>query len=304
MTKSAEEGGMTNNLGITLEEKRKKTELVLGNVYNIPAMAGPVSEILKMLDKPTTNNQTLSALISKDQAIATKVLSIANSPLYGLRRRVSTIDFAIMVIGFIEMKNIVMALSLMESFKIKTDKNLDQKDFWLHSLLTGSAAKRIAKDLNYHSEGTAFVAGLLHDLAIPIIHKYFHTSFIDIITDVKNNGKTFNEAELNCLGYNHQEIGDMLCAKWNLPSVLCDSIRHHHNPQDAKIDKTLVAIVHLADYLTQRLQIGQFYWDDNYIFDAEILKILDIGSEEELEKMTQGYKELFAEELHSLKSFV
>jgi len=136
-----------------LKSKQAKTKLILSNIYNLPALSGAMLEITKMLDSANTNSQTLGKMIGKDQGIATKILSIANSPLYGLRRKVSTIDFAILVIGFSEIKNIILALSLMESFKNKTDKNLDQKEFWFHSFITATASKRIAEDTKYENPG-------------------------------------------------------------------------------------------------------------------------------------------------------
>ncbi|MBI9070492.1 MAG: HDOD domain-containing protein [Melioribacteraceae bacterium] len=286
-----------------LEEKRKKTKLVLSNVYNLPAMSSTMMEVSKLLDDPTTNTATLSKKIGKDQGIATKILSIANSPLYGLRRRVSTIDFAILVIGFIEIKNIILALSMMESFKNKTDKYMDQKEFWLHSLMTGTAAKRIAEDLDCYKGGEAFVAGLLHDLGIPVIHKYFHSSFVAICERVENEEVPFLTSELEQLGYTHQDVGKFLGEKWNLPASLCNVISKHHTPSllEDPNDKTLAAIVHLADYMTQRLEVGSFYWDKEFVFDEKILEVLKFENMDALDEFVDKYKGAFEEELKLIK---
>ena len=167
-------------------EKRRKTELVLSNIYNLPGTSKNMHEVTRLLNNPNSNSSELSKVIGRDQGIATKILAIANSPMYGLRRRVSTIDFAILVIGMKEIKNIIFALSMMESFKNKTDQYLNQKEFWLHSLVSGNTAKRIAEKLDYKKSGEAFAAGLLHDLGIPVIHKYFHTSFVEIFNQVNS----------------------------------------------------------------------------------------------------------------------
>ncbi len=282
-----------------LKALQQKTKLILSNVYNLPAMSGAMMEVAKLLDDPNTNSQTLSKIISKDQGIATKILSISNSPLYGLRRKVSTIDFAILVIGFTEIKNIILALSLMESFKNKTDKNLDQKVFWLHSFITANAAKRIAEELRYDNPGKAFIIGLLHDLGIPVIHKYFHSSFIEIAESNSNNNIPFAQAEIERLGYTHAEIGSFLSNKWNLPETICDSIEHHHVPHHANSDKILASIVHLADYMTQHFNIGSFYWDNGLQLDEHILDTLEFGTVDKLEEFISSYKSLFEEETNS-----
>ncbi|HPN37637.1 MAG TPA: HDOD domain-containing protein [Melioribacteraceae bacterium] len=281
-------------------EKRRKTELVLSNIYNLPSMSEIMLEVSKLLDNPNTNTALLSKKIGKDPGLATKILSIANSPLYGLPRKVSTIDFAILIIGYQDIKNIVIALSMIESFKNKSDKYLEQKEFWLHSLLCGNASKRIAEDLGYRFGGEAFVTGLLHDLGVPVMHKYFHTPFLEIYNRVINNVYCL-DAEKEILGYTHQEMGKFLTNKWNLPSHLCDSINNHHHPSLATENQVLAAIVHLADYMTQKFNIGAFYWDKNYKLDEGILEILKFKGMDELEKFISNYGTLFEEEIKTIK---
>lgn len=283
-----------------LQEKRQKTDLVLKNVYNLPAISGAMQEVSRLLDDPSTNTDSLSKTIGKDQGLATKILSIANSPLYGLTRKVTTIEFAILIIGFQDIKNIVIALSMVESFKGKTDKNFSQKEFWLHSMITANAARKMALDLGYRIGGEAFIAGLLHDLSIPVIHKYFHSSFVEIIENVRNNDVPFAEAEKASLGYTHSEIGALLVEKWNLAETLIDNISDHHNPGGAQKENIITSIVHLADYMTQHFQIGNFYWDDGIVLDESILDTLGFDNMDKLEEFMNGYRDLFEKEASSM----
>ena len=184
---------MTNYLENT-EVIREKNKRLLTGIRNLPSVPFIMVEVSKMLDNPRTGASDLGKLISKDQAMVAKILSVANSPLYGLPRRVSTIEFAIVILGFDHIKNIVYdeaktkfaeALSMMEAFKSKEDKNWNRRAFWLHSLITASAAKRIADDLGYRKSGEAFTCGLLHDLGISVIQRYFYEGFKEICTLVK-----------------------------------------------------------------------------------------------------------------------
>jgi len=257
-------------------------------------------EVSKLLDDPSTSTSVLGTMIGKDQGLATKILSIANSPLYGLPRKVSTIDFAILIIGYQDIKNIVIALSMIESFKNKTDENLDQREFWLHSIITGNAAKRISDDLGYRISGEVFVAGLLHDLGIPVIHKYFRDNFVEVIRKMEEDGVSEIDAEVEELGYSHQELGRILAEKWNLPSHLCSAIEKHHVPGEVDDDDIVTAIVHLADYMTQKLQVGNFYLDNNFQLDESILETLKFESVEALDDFLEQYNELFEQEVNSI----
>jgi HD-like signal output (HDOD) protein len=286
------------------QHKKEKTLLVLKNIYNLPPVPRIMSEALKLLDNKKTSNSELSALISKDQGVVTKILTIANSPMYGLQRRVTSIDFALLILGFSELKNIISVLSLTEAFKNKTDKYLDQKSFWLHSFLVGSAAKRLAEDIGFYNSGEAFIGGFLHDMGISIIHRYLHSNFIQIHDLMVNEGLPLKEAELEVLGMDHQEIGNYLLEKWNFPVELCTAILHHHHPSVAgQEDKLIASLIHFADFMTQELKMGDFYWDEKLELDKEALSIMQFNSDDDINKFIEGYQELFNSQIESVRNF-
>lgn len=281
------------------QERRQKSELALTNVYNLPAMSTTMLEVSKLLDDPSTNTSALSKIIGRDQGLSTKILSIANSPLYGLTRKVSTIDFAILIIGYQDIKNIVVALTMVDSFRNKSDKYLDQNSFWMHSMLAGTACKRVAEDLGFRIGSEAFVAGLLHDLGIPVMHKFFKNEFQGIVDEFNEGNQSVLKVEKKHLGMDHQEIGNFLSQKWSLPDHLSASILYHHKPSDAPENDVLASIVHLVDFMTQKLEIGGYYMDRGMELDTSVLEILGIDNEDEIETFIEGYRELFSEEINS-----
>jgi HD-like signal output (HDOD) protein len=289
---------------VPVQQKKEKTLLVLKNIFNLPPIPKVLSEALKLLENKKTNNSELSALISKDQAVVSKILTIANSPMYGLQRRVTSIDFALLILGFSELKNIISVLSLTEAFKNKTDKYLDQKTFWFHSFLVGSAAKRLSEDIGFYNSGEAFIGGFLHDMGISIMHRYFHSSFIQIHDLMLNQNLPLKEAELEVLGLDHQEIGSYLLERWNFPIELCNAVSYHHNPSKAnQEDKLMATLIHFADYMTQVLKIGDFYWDEKMELDKEALTVMQFKSDEEMFRFIEGYHELFTSQVESVRHF-
>jgi len=280
--------------------KKEKTKNILSKIYNLPALPFIIDEVNSIIENPKSSAAQLSQVISKDPALSIKLLSVANSPLYGFPRRVSTIDFAIIILGFNHIRNITVAFSIMESFNNFKNLNFDHKKFWIHSLMTATAAKRISADLGYRFSGEAFTAGLLHDLGIPVICKYFPREFKQINEMVENLSINYEEAELKILGVTHKEIGNYLIEKWNLPQFLADVILYHHKPSDAEENAIITALVHLADYMTQSLQFGEFEWDNHFCLDNNILGILNLGDEKYLENFILSYKELFQNQLESI----
>ena len=283
----------------SLPEKKTFIKL-LSSIRSLPSMPVVMVEVSKLLSNPLTSAADLGKVINKDQGLVTKILAVANSPLYGIPRRVSTIEFAIVILGFDHIKNIVMALSMIEAFKRDDGKNWDNASYWVHSLMTASAAKRIADELRYQRTGEVFTAGLLHDLGITIIQRYFNSEFNAICGLVDSQEMRHLKAEEQVLGLTHQEIGQLLANRWNLPESLGETIAYHHFPSALEDNKVLASIVHLADYMTQRLGIGCFYWDDNIQLDENIIDILKFGNESNLNRFIDSHEELFKSQLESV----
>ena len=151
---------MTNSEKENINQDHERVERILSSVYNVPTVPQIILEVSNLIEDPKTSASILGRMISNDQGLVTKILTIANSPLHGIPRRVATIDFAIVVLGFNQVKNIVVALSMMETLKVLGNRKFDQTKYWVHSILTAAAAKRIADDLGYQTSGEVFTAGL------------------------------------------------------------------------------------------------------------------------------------------------
>jgi len=285
----------------TQMQRRSKTEMVLTNIFKLPPIPKVLLEASKILDAKAPKSKELVDVISKDQSLVTKILSIANSPLFGLQRKVTSMDFAILVLGFSELKKIISALSVIETFKNKTDKYLDQKEFWLHSFLTGSLAEKIAEDVGFSVKGEAFLAGFLHDMGITVIHRFFHSHFVTIAELRESAGLSIVDAETEVLGMSHSEIGSFLAEIWNFPPALCDVINHHHSPNDSPSNFLLASIVHLADYLTQYFQTGNFSPDKDLAIDMDAIANMRIHSEDEFKVFINGYDAFLVEQSEAIR---
>lgn len=270
--------------------KKSIPELLL-NIGNLPSIPSVLVDVSKLLENPMTSANELASAIGKDQGIVAKILSVANSTFYGLPRRVSTIDFAIVVLGFENIKNIIIALTTIETFKSKNDKFWNKRDYWIHSMVVAAAAKQIADEIGFTHSGEAFTAGLLHDLGISILQRYLANEFNEICSLVASEGIGYLEAEKLVLNTTHQEIGNMLVDKWRLPKSLSMSVLNHHKPGECPGNRELVSIVHLADYMTQVFHTATLSWDENYAFDESVIDILKFKDKERLNRFIESYKQ-------------
>ena len=278
------------------ESIRKK----LLNIGSLPSVPHIITEVSLLLDSDRTSATDLCKVISQDQGIVAKILAVANSPLYGLPRRVSTIEFAVIIIGFEHIRNILVALSLVDVFKTRNTPDWNQNSYWVHSLLTATAAKRIADDLRYPKSGEVFTAALLHDLGLVVLQRFLNSEFKNILRMKEKDQISHINAEELTLGFTHQDIGEFLLERWNFPPYIGEAVLYHHKPSLAKNGRVLASLIHLADYMTQRLNIGAFEWDNDYVLDENIIDILGFGSFQYLEDFISGYEHLFKSHLESI----
>jgi putative nucleotidyltransferase with HDIG domain len=261
-------------------------------IINLPALPSIAMEVVEMVDNPKTSASQLGKIISTDQALTAKVLKIANSPFYGFPKKISTIDFAIIVLGFDALKEIVISISLVSSLQKKSDNYFDSKAFWDHSIATGVIARKLARDLGYRVSGEVFVAALLHDMGVSVMHRYFNNEFKRIVDIARESDLTFMEAEESVLSVTHADIGSWLAERWNLPDHLVEGVLLHATPEKAEKNPELVAIIHCADVFAARINGGAVEFDKGIDFDQEALARLKLEDPNVLEQYIRNYTEV------------
>jgi HD-like signal output (HDOD) protein len=267
------------------------------NIIQLPALPTVAMEVVEMVDNPKTSASKLGKVISSDQALTAKVLKIANSPFYGFPKKISTIDFAIIVLGYDALKEIVISISLVTSLQKKSDTLFDAKAFWDHSIASGVLARRLARDLNYRISGEVFVGGLLHDMGISVMHRYFRPEFKRIIEIVRETDLTYLEAEESVLGVTHADIGGWLAERWNLPDHLVEAIMYHHSPEKAVKNSELVALIHCADIFSSRMSDVPIEFEKGVEFDPVALERLQLSDENVLNEFLTTYTSLIKTDL-------
>ncbi|MFZ4619137.1 MAG: HDOD domain-containing protein [Bacteroidota bacterium] len=278
---------------MTPEQIREKVKTII----QLPALPSLAFEVVEMVDDPKTSAAQLGKLIAADQALAGKVLKIANSPFYGFPKKISTIDFAIIVLGFDALKEIVISIALVSSLQKKADGYFNTKTFWDHSISTGVIARRLARDIGYRVTGEVFVAGLIHDMGISILNKYFNIEFRRIVDITREMGLSFAEAEESVLGVTHAEIGGWLGERWNLPDQLVETIRFHHTPEKAESNKKLVSIVHCADVFAKQLMTEKVEYDSDLTFSEDALETLQLNDQNLIQEYLFQYSDVVKSDL-------
>jgi len=234
-----------------------KIKRITESIISLPTLPTVVSKMIQLVDNPKTSAASLARLIYTDQALTARILKLANSAYYGFPREISTVNMAIVVLGFNTVKEMGLSLSVFEAFKgASNDGIFDISRFWQHSIGCGSAARMIARRLRSQAMGEAFVTGLLHDIGKVILKQYMRVEFAQIIETAAKGDEPLEAIEKRIAGATHAQIGAWLAEKWNLPRLITDAVAFHHNPWEAKVDPVIVAVVGLSNYLCHVSGIG------------------------------------------------
>lgn len=233
-----------------------KARKIVLRVVNLPTIPAVVGKLLQIIDDPRTTHADLSNLISQDQVLASKLLKLANSSFYGFSGRVRTIKHAAVLLGFDDLKNLALGVSVIEKFSGNWKSCFDFDEFWGHAIGCSIAAKMIARQANPAKAGEAFVAGLIHDIGKHVLSQFATDHFEAVVDQIQLSNESWHWVEKQILGVSHAEVGGWFAERWNFPAQLVDAIANHHTPQEARRDPCLAAIVHFADYLTRKFGIG------------------------------------------------
>ena len=211
----------------------------------LPSLNTVVSEVLRVMNDNNSSVNQLSSVVRYDQAFSAKIISIANSAYYSKGWSITNLERAITVIGFDEVRNILMCLIFFK--EILRGWKLSQADLaalWTHSLSVTCAVKILACRTVTADPEEAFTASILHDLGKAIFYTYGEP-YREITEEARATGRDICALEQETFGIDHQEVGYRMSVKGRLPAKFLTVIRSHHGRSEAK--EPLPDLVRVAD---------------------------------------------------------
>jgi HD-like signal output (HDOD) protein len=229
-------------------------EKEVNNLTTLSTLPHIAYKVIELIDNSRISVSDLADIISVDHILTARILKLANS---GYPRQISTLNHAIVVLGFNAIKDLVLGISAVDQVSTKHYyKNLDVAKFWRHAVFVGYGAKFLSKFLDYPVVGEVFVAGLLHDIGHIILLQQYPAEFIQISQTVNDKRIPFHEAEKEYLGFDHADAGAWLAEGWQFPEKFVHAIRYQHKPQAATKYIELVKIIHIADLISYSIDEG------------------------------------------------
>ena len=254
----------------------------VGSLFALPDV---VLRVNALLDSPEANARDISATVELDAGLASGVLHLANSAVYGQRGRVDTVARAIDLIGRRALRDMVLATSVVKVFDAIPEEFVDMATFWDNSVTCGVVAQILARHVRSRDADSLFLAGLLHGVGRLVFYARRADEYRALLAEKPEGEKALAAAEQRAFGFTYASLGAALLENWGLPERITTAINHQLSPRAAPTAFARdVAVIHIANDIAASLApcLKQQQTPAPYTpgFDPGAGSILDISNED------------------------
>lgn len=255
----------------------------------IPPRPLILDNIMEEARKPEPDYNRLTTLISADVSLSAGLIKTANSPYFGMRRRVRSVNEALIVLGLNVARRAVAGIILHKVFPATPA----MERFWDASAriarLSGWLAQRLG--IPGLQPQDAYTFGLFRDCGIPILLIRF-PNYGEVLGVANHNTRhSFTGVEETVLPTNHAMVGCLMAQSWWLPEELCQAIRNHHDLATLEsagsklpmLSRRLIALAQFSEHILQH-QLGLSQTQEWPKLGEACLRLLNVG-EADLEKL-------------------
>jgi putative nucleotidyltransferase with HDIG domain len=222
---------------------------------DLPSLPAVVMELLGNIDQEDIDISVLAKKVSHDQALTAKTLRLANSSLYSLQVKVTTIQQAITFLGFQTTRNLITTAAITGCFPTGLCAGFDDRAFWRHSIATAVCARVLARRMRFNQD-YAFTAGLLHDIGRLVLVTRFPEQYAQVLARRTREDEYLQDSERAVLGLDHVDAGVALAQHWNFSDTMRQAIAYHHDPEVTGAG-FLATIVHVANAVVHSLDLAR-----------------------------------------------
>jgi HD-like signal output (HDOD) protein len=229
---------------------------LLEGINNLDPLPVTAQQLTQAISDEDVSVNEIARIIEYDQAIASNILRVANSALYGGQFPVDEIRGAVVRLG----TNTILSIVLddhMKKLRIHAPMyDLSENDLWLHGAVASLAVQEIQREATKAEiPRVASIAALVHDLGKLIIVRYMKVDMRQLLDRCEEKKITFVEAEREIMGCDHAEVGGAIARRWKFPEEITRAVELHHQVPVAEPTPILDAVM-IANLIAKTLGIG------------------------------------------------
>jgi HD-like signal output (HDOD) protein len=193
---------------------------------NIPAFSTVALSVLDLLSAEDVRVARLAEAIDSDPLFSAQVLRVANSPLFGHRAQIDSVQYAIITLGLSQIQALTMSVATANYMRAEF-RTAELHRCWCHSVASATICRSLARACSLPVD-RAYTAGLLHDIGRLGLLVAYPREYAAMLRGAGDKPQALLEREVELFGVDHCEAGEFLAGRWGLPPDFSLIFGHHH----------------------------------------------------------------------------
>ncbi len=210
-------------------ELPEQLQLALKACRTLPSVPVVALEVLTLCRDDDIGIGAVAKTIERDPALTAKVLKVANSPWYGVRSQVKTLDRAVTLLGINATLSLALGFSLVRGLRKSKGARFDHQSYWRRSVIAAAATRAVGVSVNSVSPEELFLAGLLQDIGMLALSEAVPRLYGPLVASAGGDHSTLVELETKELGADHAQVGAWLLSRWDFPENLQTALSGSHD---------------------------------------------------------------------------
>ena len=110
-------------------------EQLVSNVENLFSLPELYLKVRDTINDPRSFIDDVAKLVGQDANLCARLIRISNSSFFGFAAEIETVTRAINIMGLSQLHDLVLATSVVKSFKGIPSDLINMKEFWARSVL-------------------------------------------------------------------------------------------------------------------------------------------------------------------------
>lgn len=253
----------------------------VGKIERLPPAPRIYASLVAAIETGDASAKDIAAIIASEPAMCAKLLQLANSSFFRLARHIKTPEDAVVHLGFITVRNLVLSVDVFESAApLPAGSGLTVDGLRNHALLVGRIASRICPP-DVPSQ-VAFLAGVLHEIGLLVFGVGAAKELAQAIRKAHDEKMPLQAAERALIHATHAQAGAYLLGLWGLPLELMEAVATHDEPwpppRSMQPSFDLCTVTHFANALANIHATVSHRLAPHDHLDAELICALGLDS--------------------------
>ncbi len=245
----------------------------VGDVFVLPDTCLKIKQII---DNKISDLDEIAELISLDPSLASRLLKLANSALYNFPNQVDSVSKAVLLLGEVQVYNLVVAYGATEAFASVKPEAIDLDRFWEQSIHCALIAKFLAHKLSVRPNEPVYLSALLHNIGELVV--------VEVAPELAAQCQQFKRKQLpwllqqQVLGFTFVECSIALLNVWHLPENIQAPLRHINEPE-LRSNNQIGLIMHISAQLAL-LNTANDKFEQADLLKPQVLGLLGLSKQD------------------------